>query len=379
MKKSLIFGAGNIGRGFVGKILIDSGYEVIFVDIDERLIRELNAHGEYLVKIVGDNPKESIVRGVSGILSTDTERLLEIGCEVDLITTAVGPNILAKVAVSIAQIIEHRSSQGMEKSLNVIACENKVRASTFLKGKVEELLSPDALDFSRKNVGFADSAVDRIVPLKKSSSITDVHVEEFFEWVVDKTQLKEGFEVQDCKLTDKLLAFVERKLFTLNTGHATIAYMGAARGYNSIFRSLEDPEVLEFTKQVLKESGEILVKRHLFDPKEHEAYIEKVLNRFLNPHLDDACERVGREPKRKLGANDRFIALLRFAQSLGQPIAKDSALVKATGYAIIFGEKIKGFDKITTQAELLELIGLPEEFNSDWVGHILNQLTNIRN
>ena len=152
------------------------------------------------------------------------------GCEVDLITTAVGPNILAKVAVSIAQIIEHRSSQGMEKSLNVIACENKVRASTFLKGKVEELLSPDALDFSRKNVGFADSAVDRIVPLKKSSSITDAHVEEFFEWVVDKTQLKEGFEVQDCKLTDKLLAFVERKLFTLNTGHATIAYMGAARG-----------------------------------------------------------------------------------------------------------------------------------------------------
>ena len=42
-KKLLIqFGAGNIGRSFLGQIFARNGWEVVFVDVDELLLKELN-------------------------------------------------------------------------------------------------------------------------------------------------------------------------------------------------------------------------------------------------------------------------------------------------------------------------------------------------
>jgi mannitol-1-phosphate/altronate dehydrogenase len=47
------FGAGNIGRGFVGLILHRAGYRVVFVDVVDALIDALNGTPSYLVKAVG--------------------------------------------------------------------------------------------------------------------------------------------------------------------------------------------------------------------------------------------------------------------------------------------------------------------------------------
>ena len=42
MKQAIIFGAGNIGRGFIGQFFSESGYEVTFVDVDRPLLDTLN-------------------------------------------------------------------------------------------------------------------------------------------------------------------------------------------------------------------------------------------------------------------------------------------------------------------------------------------------
>jgi mannitol-1-phosphate/altronate dehydrogenase len=47
------FGAGNIGRGFVGLILHRAGYQVVFADVVDELIDALNSTPSYLVKKVG--------------------------------------------------------------------------------------------------------------------------------------------------------------------------------------------------------------------------------------------------------------------------------------------------------------------------------------
>jgi len=41
-KKMIQFGAGNIGRSFIGQLFSRSGYEVVFVDINKELIKEVN-------------------------------------------------------------------------------------------------------------------------------------------------------------------------------------------------------------------------------------------------------------------------------------------------------------------------------------------------
>lgn len=312
MKKAIQFGAGNIGRGFIGAILSENNYEVCFADINEIVISELNNKREYTVEVVGQECKEIIIKNVCGILSNG-EEILEKIKEAEIITTAVGPNVLKIIAKTLATGLEKRKDVKEKKYLNIIACENMIKGTTALKEEIFKYLSEEAKDYVNQYVGFPDSAVDRIVPpMEKTSDILKVRVEEFNEWIVDKTQFKgEIPELKGMTLTNNLMAFIERKLFTLNTGHAITAYLGVEKGYKTIKESIEDKDIREIVLGAMKESGEVLIKRYGFDREKHYSYINKILGRFENPYLVDEVVRVGREPLRKLSFNDRLIKPLR--------------------------------------------------------------------
>jgi mannitol-1-phosphate 5-dehydrogenase len=160
------------------------------------------------------------------------------------------------------------------------------------------------------HIGFVDSAVDRIVPPSASATHDplEVTVETFSEWIVDKTQFKGALPtIPGMELTDNLMAFVERKLFTLNTGHAITAYLGKLAGHQTIRDAILDEKIRAVVQGAMEESGAVLIKRYAFDPQKHAAYIQKILGRFENPYLKDDVERVGRQPLRKLSAGDRLI------------------------------------------------------------------------
>lgn len=334
---ALHFGAGNIGRGFIGKVLADSGVQVTFADVNEQVIDLLKRHQSYNVKIVGDsiNAMES-VRHVTGVDSKDTNALIELFKTVDLVTTAVGPTVLKIISSTIAKGIEARLTAGNFKPLNIIACENMVRGTTFLKEQVFTHLTEELQADAEKYVGFVDSAVDRIVP-PVQEDISDpllVTVEEFCEWIVDSTQFKGDIpNIQGMELTDNLMAFVERKLFTLNTGHAVTAYFGKRKGYQFVKESIEEPDIKEFVAAVMQESGAVLIQRYGFEPQAHAAYIEKILKRFANPYLVDNVERVGLQPLRKLSYNDRLIKPLR--GTIEYNLANQH-LIRAIAYALTF-------------------------------------------
>lgn len=313
MKNAIQFGAGNIGRGFIGKLLSDSGYRVIFADVNKEVIDEINSKQEYTIEIVGEKIEECKVSNIAGLFSTDESAMIPAITDADIITTAVGPNVLTRIASTIAKGIEERRKFEIKKPLNIIACENMVKASSFLKDEVIKYLSEEGREFLEANIGFPDSAVDRIVPpIEGSTDVLRVRVEEFSEWIVDKTLFKGNIpEIKGMELTDNLMAFIERKLFTLNTGHAITAYVGILKGHKTIKDSIEDEEVEEIVIGAMKESGEVLINRYGFDRVKHYAYIEKILNRFRNPYLKDEVGRVGRQPLRKLSFNERLIKPLR--------------------------------------------------------------------
>ena len=228
----------------------------------------------------------------------------------DLVTTAVGPQILARIAQSVAQGIIARHSQGNNAPLNIIACENMVRGTSQFKQEIVKYLPDDLLQWVNEHIGFVDSAVDRIVPpaTSKTGDILEVTVETFSEWIVDKTQFIGAIpQIKGMEPVDNLMAFVERKLFTLNTGHAITAYLGFYHNIGTIRDAILNDKIRKIVRGAMEESGQVLIKRYHFDPAKHQAYIEKILTRFENPYLHDDTARVGRQPIRKLGSGDRLI------------------------------------------------------------------------
>ncbi|HCZ9575281.1 TPA: mannitol-1-phosphate 5-dehydrogenase [Vibrio cholerae] len=310
MKKNAVhFGAGNIGRGFIGKLLADADIAVTFADVNEPLVDQLSHQQEYKVKVVGSECKMETVSHVTAVNSA-SEALIERIIKTDLVTTAVGPTVLDIIAKTIAKGLSARFAAGNTQPLNIIACENMVRGTTHLKQQVYQFLTTEEQQQADVLVGFVDSAVDRIVPPLQAANDDplEVTVESFSEWIVDEQQFKgEIPQIEGMEKTDNLMAFVERKLFTLNTGHCVTAYLGCLKGHRTIREAIEDPSIHAQVKQAMQESGEVLIRRYGFDRALHSAYIEKILSRFANPYLVDEVDRVGRQPLRKLSANDRLI------------------------------------------------------------------------
>lgn len=321
--KALHFGAGNIGRGFIGKLLADAGVELTFADVHPVLLEELNRRKSYNVNVVGEQATVEPVSNVSIVNSTGQEAI-DLIAQVDLLTTAVGPTVLEKIAHNVAKGLVLRHKQGNENPLNIIACENMVRGTSQFKQHVFKALPDDEKDWVEAHVGFVDSAVDRIVPPAAAGSTDplEVTVETFSEWIVDKTQFKGPLpDIKGMELTDNLMAFVERKLFTLNTGHAITAYLGQQAGHATIRDAILDPKIRHVVQGAMEESGAVLIKRYGFDTDKHAAYIKKILSRFENPYLHDDVERVGRQPLRKLSAGDRLIKPLLGTQEYSLPHA----------------------------------------------------------
>ena len=307
--KALHFGGGNIGRGFIGKILAEAGYEVVFADINMTVIDRLNQDHGYTVHVVGEGvDQHETVKNVRGINSGDEAAVTAEISDATLVTTAVGPPVLEILAPLLARSLAARYRAG-GAPLNIIACENMVRGSSFLKEKVLVAAGDDAALIDA-NTGFVDCAVDRIVPPVRGGDADPlaVTVEVFSEWIVDSTQFKGAVPaIAGMIATDKLMAFIERKLFTLNTGHTALAYFGQLAGKKTVGEAMQDDAVRQAAEAVMKESGAVLIRRYAFDPAAHRAYIDKILKRFANPYLHDDIDRVARQPLRKLGAQERFI------------------------------------------------------------------------
>ena len=320
MNRVVHFGAGNIGRGFIGNLLSRSGYHVVFADVSRTLIPALRDRGRYEVEEVGESRTVTTVAPVSGLFSDDPALLEEIA-GTGLITTAVGPKVLPIVAGTIAAGLRRRVERGNVQPLNIIACENMIGASTALGRAVRDALDEETWAALSQRVGFPNSAVDRIVPpMPPSNDPLLVRVEEFSEWIVDQNAFVGDVPaIAGMQLTSALDAFIERKLFTLNTGHAVAAYLGTHFGHTTIGEAVADERVAEVVVGAMRESGAVLVRRHGFDPDRHEAYVRKVVSRFHNSYLIDDVTRVGRQPARKLSPSERLIRPLRGTMEYGLP------------------------------------------------------------
>ena len=302
------FGAGNIGRGFIAPLLDQAGYKVYFVDVNGEIIRALNSRKFYTVRLADSKQETFDVTYQAGLNSIDNrESLIQVLTTANLVTTAVGATILDKVAPTIAEGLRARL-EVTKDSLNIIACENMINGSSILKDYIWENLSEDEKAELEEIIGFPNSAIDRIVPHVNHEDPLFVEVEPFYEWVINASEIKgKQPSISGVTYVDELLPYIERKLFTVNTGHAACAYLGYYYGLATIKEAMDDPRVRPLVEGVLDETGQLLQKKYGFDVTEHQAYIKKILQRFENEYIIDETRRVGRSPLRKIGSQERFV------------------------------------------------------------------------
>lgn len=352
-KKAVHFGAGNIGRGFVACFLHQSGYEVVFADVNGSLIDQLNAQPSYKVIEVGnEGTTESVITNYRALNSrTQEPQLVQEIATADVVTCSVGPNILKFIAPVIAKGIDQRPTD--LPPMAVIACENAIGATDTLAEHIKEPQNTpaDRIESMSDRARFANSAIDRIVPAQDPDAGLDVKLEKFYEWVVESTPFK-GFSppsIEGIHWVEDLKPYIERKLYTVNTGHATAAYHGYNRRKSTVYDALQDREIRDEVSKALSNTANLITQKYGIDEEVQNEYVDNIVRRISNPHLEDAVERVGRAPLRKLSRKERFIGP---AAELAEHGEDCSALLDAAEMAFRF-QNVEGDEESVELAKIM--------------------------
>lgn len=373
--KAVMYGAGNIGRGFIGQLLSLSGYDVSFVDVNETVISALNEKGEYPVDILyGDRREEQIVKNVCGVDGKDTDAVAEAIAGADVMATAVGVNVLKFIAAPIAAGIKKRWESGDKKPLNIIICENLIGADMYLKGLISESLNDDEKKILDEKVGFVEASIGRMVPVQtpemQNGNPLRVCVERYNKLPLDSAAVKgDRPEIKNAVWFTPFQYYIERKLFIHNMGHAMTAYLGRLLGYEYIWQAIENPYIELLVSKAMTQSALALSARHGVKPTEVYDHVLDLLQRFRNRQLGDTVQRVGNDLKRKLAKNDRLVGALNMCKE--QDVSCDYIKIGIAA-ALSFGQE--GLDMTSEQflsevsqleaSEIREILALSEELKN---------------
>ena len=321
MKKFVMYGAGNIGRGFIGQLFSASGYSVGFVDINMEVIGRLNEDKSYPVEVVtSEKTEEIIVENVYGIDGSDIDKVAEEIASADMMATAIGVNVLKFIAKPISEGLKRRFLRNMPP-FNIIICENLIGADEFLKGLIKNCI-PEYSERIDNEIGFVEASIGRMVPVmtedKKRGNPLRVCVEPYNILPVDKAAFKgEIPNIKNLYPFTPFNLFIQRKLFMHNMSHAITAYLGYLKNYTYIYESVSDFDIRYVAYKALTEMALAISYENKTDVKQLLSHADDLLYRFRNKALADTVERVGRDTIRKLGGNDRLVGALKLAEKHG--------------------------------------------------------------
>lgn len=310
--KAVMYGGGNIGRGFIGTLFSASGYETVFVDVVDAVVNTLNQEHKYPVRILSNEGHKDIeVTNVSAVDGKNADAVAETIANADILATAVGVNVLKFIVPNIAEGIRRRMARN-GGPLDIIICENLMDANKVIEGMLKALLNEEEQAWFDKNIGLVEASIGRMVPVQtdemKDGNPMRVCVEGYGYLPVDKAAFKgEIPAIKNMVPFEPFDFYIKRKLYVHNMGHATCAYLGDLLGLEYIYQSIDHDDILVVVKMAMEESALALSKHYGVPFESITLHINDLLYRFTNAALKDTCKRVGGDPARKLSPHDRLI------------------------------------------------------------------------
>lgn len=323
MKKVVVFGGGNIGRGLVGRIFCEAGFETYFVDVNQDLIKNLNTTHSYPLYVTnGSEYDKREVTDVHAIDGRDIDAIINAVDQADICATAIGVNVLPIIAKTIANVIRHRFETKNTEFLNFVLCENKIDSHIYMRELLRELLNDDEYAFCDKYIGFCQSSIGCMVPAPPKELVEQnpliVCVEDYNKIYTDKSGARgELPEIKNIIAYEPFSYYINRKLFMHNMSHALVAYMGFLKGYKFIWQAADDEDISAIAKKALGEAEKALARHYNADEDELAAHGDDLIARYKNRLLGDTVARVGADPIRKLSPSDRLCGAALFCLENG--------------------------------------------------------------
>lgn len=328
--KLVQFGAGNIGRSFLGQLFSRAGWEVVFVDVNPGLLERLNERRSYdvVIKREGRPDERRRIEGVRAVDGRDAAAVAEELASADLAATSVGKAALPKILPVIARGLALRRARRGDVPLDLIIAENARGADELFREVLSAELGPgyplEAL------VGLVETSIGKMVPIMRAADLAEDPLQVFAEEYEDLILDGRGFRgpapaVPGLHPVADIQAYVDRKLFVHNLGHATAAYLGcrAAPAAELLADALAIPGVEEGARAAMAEAADALAAEYpaAYGRADLEAHIEDLLFRFKNRALGDTVHRVGRDLYRKLDREDRIVGAMLLCARRGLPMA----------------------------------------------------------
>lgn len=344
-KTIVIFGAGKIGRSFIGQLFSRGGYEVVFIDVYKPIIDELNRRGNYNVVIKAEKEQIINISNVRGVLSKDEDKVIEEISKASIMAVCVGLNALSMVVPLIARGLIRRLELNSQNALDIILAENMRDAAIYFKEKLEAIL-PQDYPFDRL-VGLVETSIGKMVPIMRQKDVEEdmlqVFAEPYNTLILDGKAFRNPIpHIDGLAPKENMKAWVDRKLFIHNLGHATTAYLGYLYDARFVFlyEALAVPQLYNRVRDTMLQASDILLKKYPdeFTPGILVAHIDDLLSRFRSIHLGDTIFRVGCDLNRKLGVQDRLAGALHLA--LGMQLPYDKIL-----FALVCGYRFKATDE----------------------------------
>ncbi|HET6440637.1 MAG TPA: hypothetical protein VFG59_21430 [Anaeromyxobacter sp.] len=360
MRTAVMYGAGAIGRGFIGQLLSESGYEVVFVDVNDAIVARLEADRSYPVRFVSNaRTHEVLVRNVRAVHGADREAVAGEIAKAEVIATAVGVNALPLVAGPLAAGLHRRWEAGNALPQNVLICENLIDAHLRLRDLVAQELAEGERGLLDERVGFVEASIGRMVPVMSTQmqegNVLRVWVEEHAELPVDGDAFRGKIPaIRNLVPASPFALWIKRKLYIHNLGHAMTAYLGQPRGYRYVWEAAADAELIGTCRSAMGESARALSAEYRVPLSGLLAHVEDLITRFGNRQLSDTLDRVGRDLLRKLSPGDRLVGALYACQRNGvEPRSICAGIAAALRFRDPAGEAVARMLQVGGPAEVL--------------------------
>lgn len=348
MKKIVIFGAGQTGRGYVVRCIDEPQMEISFIDNNKSLISKINSDQFYSIHFYKKDRTPFLVETIKGYhIEDDISLVLE---EADIILTSVGEQNLLSVAETIKN--NWKSNKQLPQFLT---CENGINPGKVLHDSLVKLFG-DQFEFNVSQTAVFCSTINL------DTTRLDILSQNIDHFPYDGDHYKGDIQFRGGEKINDFEKYLKRKIYTYNCFAGVISYMGYIKGYELFADAANDEEILRIIDELQVSLNPSLAKYFDISLDEQKDFSNKAMIKFQDRSIIDYCLKNGRAAKRKLGKTERIYAPYSIIKSNE---LDTEVLPMNAAAALIYWDELQGISEpdlpINHRQILSELLEISEE------------------